>query len=126
MWKDKKITFNLILFAAFGMLACQLTYFFMCVVFQSGNGDSTSVYFHGYNHVDMSVPCQMEDSGQKHSLEGKTGLPSSAKKRYIKSIGHCLIFYQRIMGELYTIISESKFMQSHNSYTSLQGRVNRL
>ena len=30
--------------------------FFMCVVFQAGNSDSTSVYFLGYDYVAMSVP----------------------------------------------------------------------
>ena len=33
-------------------------------------------------------------------------------KMYIKSIGHCLILYQSIVGELYTIIYEGKFTLS--------------
>lgn len=33
-------------------------------------------------------------------------------KLYIKSTGHCLILYQSIVGELYTIISEGKFTLS--------------
>ena len=42
----------------------------------------------------------------------KTGLASNTKKSYIKSKSHCLIFYQSIVGGLYTIISEGKFTQS--------------
>ena len=33
-------------------------------------------------------------------------------KLYIKSTSHCLILYQSIVGELYTIISEGKFTLS--------------
>lgn len=47
------------------------------------------------------------------NLFRKTGLALYTQKRYIKYISHCLILYQRIMGELYTIISEGKFTQSH-------------
>ncbi|WP_278632682.1 hypothetical protein, partial [[Ruminococcus] lactaris] len=43
----------------------------------------------------------------------KTGLASNTKKSYIKSKSHCLIFYQSIVGGLYTIISEGKFTQSN-------------
>ena len=41
-----------------------------------------------------------------------TGLASGRKMMYIKSTSHCLIFCQRIVGELYTINSEGKFTQS--------------
>ena len=44
----------------------------------------------------------------------KTGLASDTKKSYIKSKSHCLIFYQSIVGGLYTIISEGKFTQSRD------------
>ncbi|MDD3220659.1 MAG: hypothetical protein PHC41_15980, partial [Lachnospiraceae bacterium] len=40
------------------------------------------------------------------------GLDMSTQKMYINSTSHCLIFYQCIVGELYTIISEGKFTQS--------------
>ena len=42
----------------------------------------------------------------------KNGLALSTQKMYIKSTSHCLIFYQCIVGELYTIISEDKVTQS--------------
>ena len=42
----------------------------------------------------------------------KAGLALYTKKMYIKPTSHCLILYQYIMGELYTIISEGKFTQS--------------
>lgn len=46
----------------------------------------------------------------------KAGLALYTKKMYIKPTSHCLILYQYIMGELYTIISEGKFTQSVGAF----------
>lgn len=42
----------------------------------------------------------------------RTGLASKIKKMYIKSTSCCLIFYQSIVGKLYTVKSEGKFTKS--------------
>ena len=46
----------------------------------------------------------------------KTGLALYTLKKYIKTTSQCLILYQDIVGELYTVISEGKFTQSSTSY----------
>lgn len=42
----------------------------------------------------------------------KNGLVLHTQKMYIKTTSQCLILYQYIVGEFYTIISEGKFTQS--------------
>ena len=64
--------------------------------------------------TDESIWSKAQPRGISRSLpRRKTGLASNTKKSYIKSKSHCLIFYQSIVGGLYTIISEGKFTQSH-------------
>lgn len=63
--------------------------------------------------TDGSIWSKAQPRGISRSLpRRKTGLASNTKKSYIKSKSHCLIFYQSIVGGLYTIISEGKFTQS--------------
>ena len=63
--------------------------------------------------TDESIWSKAQPRGISRSLpRRKTGLASNTKKSYIKSKSHCLIFYQSIVGGLYTIISEGKFTQS--------------
>lgn len=63
--------------------------------------------------TDESIWSKAQPRGISQSLpRRKTGLASNTKKSYIKSKSHCLIFYQSIVGGLYTIISEGKFTQS--------------
>ena len=65
--------------------------------------------------TDESIWSKAQPRGISRSLpRRKTGLASNTKKSYIKSKSHCLIFYQSIVGGLYTIISEGKFTQSYN------------
>lgn len=64
--------------------------------------------------TDESIWSKAQPRGISRSLpRRKTGLASNTKKSYIKSKSHCLIFYQSIVGGLYTIISEGKFTQSY-------------
>ena len=42
----------------------------------------------------------------------KNGLVLHTQKMYIKTTSQCMILYQYIVGEFYTIISEGKFTQS--------------
>ena len=66
--------------------------------------------------TDESIWSKAQPRGISRSLpRRKTGLASNTKKSYIKSKSHCLIFYQSIVGGLYTIISEGKFTQSKNN-----------
>ena len=66
--------------------------------------------------TDESIWSKAQPRGISRSLpRRKTGLASNTKKSYIKSKSHCLIFYQSIVGGLYTIISEGKFTQSKGS-----------
>ena len=69
-----------------------------------------------WNVIKRFVPLDYKEDqprGISRSLpRRKTGLASNTKKSYIKSKSHCLIFYQSIVGGLYTIISEGKFTQS--------------
>lgn len=68
--------------------------------------------------TDESIWSKAQPRGISQSLpRRKTGLASNTKKSYIKSKSHCLIFYQSIVGGLYTIISEGKFTQSKNKKT---------
>ena len=65
--------------------------------------------------TDESIWSKAQPRGISRNLpRRKTGLASNTKKSYIKSKSHCLIFYQSIVGGLYTIISEGKFTQSNS------------
>ena len=49
----------------------------------------------------------------------KNGLVLHTQKMYIKTTSQCMILYQYIVGEFYTIISEGKFTQSEG-YTNIE------
>ncbi|MEE1039078.1 MAG: hypothetical protein U0K95_07915, partial [Eubacterium sp.] len=63
--------------------------------------------------TDESLWSKKQPRGISRSLpRKKTGLALYTLKKYIKTTSQCLILYQDIVGELYTVISEGKFTQS--------------